>query len=113
MPKKDLLAFQRAEKEKYMSSKPSGKQLPHQVTAYIAKPIMTSNTKQLVGKLYQMFICVMSISNDNLIIISDENPTVSRPSVSTYQFLVHLIVCVCVCVCMCVLMCAHVPLAVA
>lgn len=43
-----------------MSSKPLGKQLPHQATAYIAKPITTSNTKQLVfvEKFYQMFICI-------------------------------------------------------
>ena len=45
MPKTNLLAFQRAEKEKYMSSKPLAK---HQGTAYMAKPIMTSNVQQLV-----------------------------------------------------------------
>ena len=62
MPKKDLLAFQRAEKEKYMSSKPSGKQLLHQATAYITKP-MTSNAKQLVivEKFYKMFTSVISL----------------------------------------------------
>ena len=44
MPKKDILAFQRAEKEKYMASKPLAKRL-HQTMTNGAK---TSEIKWLV-----------------------------------------------------------------
>ena len=40
--KKDLLAFHRVEKEKYLSLKPLAEKRPHQAAACIGKPDVTS-----------------------------------------------------------------------